>query len=235
MEHLGTQAGYGARSGQADGTPVVWLDTNSDLRLVGGNLELNHMNAAWLGAVAVAVSVEAMAQGTVLFGNSGALLGTVQPIYLSYCGPWGSCDVKLEGTAYLAQLWAGPTPESLAPIGAALPFRTGAGAGIIVNQSNERVIESVAPGAMAWVQIRAWAAAAGATWEEAVSVSCTGVGLDSGRSSVWMVRTGGGSPDQLPQPLYGFMSFSIHQPCPEPSTVALGLLGLATLGWARRR
>jgi hypothetical protein len=198
------------------------------------------MNAAWLGAVAVAVSVEAMAQGTVLFANSAATLGTASPIYGWVHSPSGWSEVKLDGSAYLAQLWAGSSPTSLAPIGVPLTFRTGNRAGILANEDPVRVINTVPPGGDVYVRVRAWQAALGSTWGEAWShVNCCSA---IGESPVWRVKTGGdGVPPGMPLPLIGFPSFTITSPCldrslcPEPSTVALGLLGLATLGWARRR
>jgi hypothetical protein len=52
----------------------------------------------------------------------------------------------LEGTRYLAQLWDGPSADSLAPIGHSAPFFTGEVAGYFVG--GPRRIDTVPPGAL---------------------------------------------------------------------------------------
>ena len=92
------------------------------------------------------------------FNNSpGAIGGTGAPIF--------DIDGKtrLEGDAWLAMLWAGPDAGSLTPWGAALTFRTGAGAGFFNTTGVDtlRTIGTVAPGAPATIQVRVWEAAGG--------------------------------------------------------------------------
>jgi hypothetical protein len=178
-----------------------------------------------------AYSLPGWSQGTVIFSNSAAVLGTAVPIYRYSLPPPGPAfSEKLEGTAFLAQLWAGPSQDSLAPVGEALPFRTGAGAGIIVNQSPDRTIPAVVPGAYAFVQVRAWESQYGTEWRPELEF------LGAGKSAVWQVKTGGaGEPPGVPQPLTGMQSFAIYTLIPEPSTVALGMVGLGALLFVRRR
>jgi hypothetical protein len=177
------------------------------------------------GIACLALCVGAFAQGTVNFNNSpGAVGGTGAPVF----------DVddttRLAGTAYWAQLFAGPGENSLAPIGAALNFRTGTGAGFFntTGVDTSRSIGTVAPGALATIQVRAWEAAGGTSYDAAFAG-----GFKTGKSSTFTVTTGGaGSPPSLPANLVGLTSFSL---VPEPSTYALLALGAAALFLRRRK
>jgi hypothetical protein len=177
------------------------------------------------GIACLALCVGAFAQGTVNFNNSPAAVGgTGAPIF----------DVdnttRLAGTAYWAQLFAGPDAGSLAPIGAALNFRTGAGAGFFntTGVDTSRAIGTVAPGAVATIEVRAWEAAGGTSYDAAKAG-----GFKTGASTAFTVTTGGaGSPPSLPANLVGLTSFSL---VPEPSTYALLALGAAALFLRRRK
>jgi len=72
---------------------------------------------------------------------------------------------RLGGPNFLAQIYAGPGPEILRPVGPAIAFSSGTFAGYLVRES--RQIPDVAPGQIAYVQVRAWEAARGASYEEA--------------------------------------------------------------------
>ncbi|MBI5384903.1 MAG: immunoglobulin domain-containing protein [Verrucomicrobia bacterium] len=110
---------------------------------------------------------------------------------------------KLEGAAYLAQLYAGTNAETLAPVGAAVPFRTGSGAGLFTG--GIRFIAAVPPGGMATVQVRAWESVAGPTFEQARAANGK-----AGVSDTFTVRTGGGIPPVPPAWLLGLSSFSLQ-------------------------
>ena len=71
----------------------------------------------------------------------------------------------LEGANFLVQVYAGPAPEILRPVGPAIPFLSGNLAGYVRGVSRE--IPDVGPGQSVYVQLRAWASAAGASYEEA--------------------------------------------------------------------
>jgi len=163
------------------------------------------------------VVIGAYAQGTVNFNNHVTGSGIDAPIYLATVG-----GTKAAGTDYLAQLYAGPSDSTLAAIGAAVPLRTGAAAGYVTTTDAPRTIGTVAPGADAKVQIRAWAVASGATYEAAAAAN----GL-VGQSAIITVKTGGaGSPPGLPADLIGLTGFAITGAVvPEPSILALGALG----------
>jgi hypothetical protein len=169
-------------------------------------------------ACCLVLAFTAMAQGTVRFDNSPVAIGNGgAPIYLS----WQS-RILLSGTSWVAQLYAGPTSDSLAPVGETLFFRTGTAAGFFdVSQRDAvRVIPNVAAGGMAFVQVRVWSSAFGsfeAAWE---------AGDAAGFSNTFAVRTGGdGIPPAMPGHLLGLQSFALMLPEPGPGVlVALVLL-----------
>jgi len=160
------------------------------------------------------VSVTAYSQGTVNFANR--VTGILDaPIFDT------DTVTKLAGTGYMAQLYAGATADSLAAVGDALPFRTGTGAGYINTSGIDptRTINAVTPGATAFIKVVAWNVATPAI---------------KGESTVFSLATGGGSiPPGPPANLVGLTSFSLI--IPEPSTIALGLLGAAMLLLRRRQ
>jgi hypothetical protein len=131
---------------------------------------------------------------------------------------------RLNGPRYQAFLVAGPTADSLAPVGPSVPFLTGEGAGYFAGGT--RTIPTVIPGQTAFLEVRYWDTATGATWEEAAYW---------GGSPVFVVVTGGaGEPPSLPSTLVGLQSFNL---IPEPSTLLLGSIALAPFLWrfTRRR
>lgn len=159
----------------------------------------------------------AFGQGYLVFGNRVTAVGIDAPVY----------DVdgatKLDGAAYNAQLYWGTSADSLAPVGAAVPFRTGAAAGYI--SSSTVTIDGAPGGTAGFVAMRAWATAAGTSWEDAMA-SGSGYG-----TSDTIAITLAGSPTPPPN-MEGLTSFAL---VPEPSTIALGLLGLGVLALRRRK
>jgi len=168
--------------------------------------------------VAVAVGFTAfgaLAQGYFNFGNrvSGVVDAPVT-------APTG---VKLDGSAWLAQAYVGLTEGSLAPVGAALPFRTGAAAGYI---TSTKVTVDTIPGATSVsVEMRVWEAAKGTSYETAVAAG----GIFGKSAAIKLQLAGDPTP---PTDMVGLTSFSL---VPEPSTMALGVLGAAALLLRRRK
>jgi hypothetical protein len=132
----------------------------------------------------------------------------------------------LEGSSYLAQLYSGPagtTEDKLVPTGAVVDFRTGLAAGYInVGTDGSRSIPNVTPGSLAVVQVRAWTAAAGSTYEQAMA--STSPTARAGKSNMLTVQTKA-SALELPVNMVGLQSFALT-PVPEPAVFALGALGL---------
>ncbi len=111
---------------------------------------------------------------------------------------------RLQGSDFLAQLYAGPVGGELRPMGQPVPFRSGAGAGTLFGDTV--LIRTVPAGERADVQIRAWEATAGATYETAISAPGR-----HGESEILTVVTGNaGEPPTLPAYLTGLRSFQLR-------------------------
>ncbi|MHB8522588.1 MAG: hypothetical protein ACYDH9_17765 [Limisphaerales bacterium] len=133
---------------------------------------------------------------------------------------------KLAGAGFLAQLYAAPPGDSLQPIGTPIPFIS---AGYFFGDT--LTIPTVAPGASATAQVRAWRASDGGTFEAA-----NHSGGHVGTSPVLNFVLGGLPPLGLAT-LWGMESFSLYV-VPEPSVLALGLIGSLAFGlrrWLRHR
>lgn len=150
----------------------------------------------------------AYAQGTVAFGNR--VTGVLDAPVFDFGG------ARLAGPNAFAQLVVNGSP-----VGDPVAFRSGAGAGYWPTASVS--VPGVAAGATAAnVQVRAWKDAA--SYDAATF---------KGISAAFTVATGGaGSPPTLPGNLTGLTSFTL---VPEPSMIALGLLGAAALMLRRRQ
>jgi uncharacterized protein (TIGR03382 family) len=169
------------------------------------------------------VAVGAFAQGQVNFATKGPDYNA--PVFVgSVAG-----GVKADGPAYMVQLYAGATQTALTAVGSPLPFRTGAAAGNWF--ATAVTINSVdAVSKAAFVQVRAWATASGATYEAALA-SGTGFGTGNITSVTPTVAPA------VPADLTGLQSFAISgtAPIPEPSIMALGALGGLALLLRRRK
>jgi len=155
----------------------------------------------------------------------------------------------LAGQAYLAQLYAaagaGAAESSLLAVGAPVYFRGGNNAGYVVISGTAsgpsgnvpsvvNVFTAAQGGANgpATIQMRAWETARGASWEAAGGAGAPHVGESA---ILNLTATGGyGVPPATPVELTGLQGFSLR-PVPEPSTIALGLLGAAALLIRRRK
>ena len=141
------------------------------------------------------------------------------PVYLSCVG----LGPKLEGNQYLVQLYAGATQSPpLAPIGAPLPFLTGADAGYWAD--TVVTINTVDANGDAFVQVRVWDRGDGPTFEAAFAA-----GGHFGYSTLLTIKPTI-APD-LPPALVGLYSFAVISlvsgvSCiPEPSIVLVAVLG----------
>lgn len=173
--------------------------------------------AAALGVFAVG----ALAQGQFNFGNKNTI--STPPIDARVIGVDGN---PVAGTAYWAQAYVkltGADDSSYAPVGTAVNFRTGNNTGYIVTST---VTTSFAGGTEVDVQMRAWAAAGGTSYEAARDG-----GFEYGFSNP--VKLAVAVAPNLPQDMTGLASFQL-QIIPEPSTLALGLLGAAAFFLRRR-
>jgi hypothetical protein len=169
---------------------------------------------------AVLVSASTFGQGTILFNNRT---------------PTGDARVTRPdgtgaGAGITAQLFLVGAGGALTAIPGTTTFReTPAAATFFVNPISVNV-PGVAVGANATVRMRAWSTSAGS-----YDAALAGAGL-YGESNDVLVSGLGGTPATgapLPDaPLNGLASFPL---IPEPSSMALGLLGAAALLYRRRK
>jgi hypothetical protein len=173
----------------------------------------------------LAATTAALAQGSVNFSNHVVSSGIDAPVT-------DALGLRV-GSDYRAQLYAGATPDSLTPVGTVVAFRnsvtTGLGTGYF--SGGEVDIAFLLPWQGGWFQVKAWAAANGASYEAALAANGT-----AGISNVFHLSNLGDPnalPPGLPVDLVGLQPFSV-QPVPEPTTLALGLLGALALRLRRR-
>lgn len=168
--------------------------------------------------MAVVLGGVASAQGTFNFSNGAA--GVNAPVKL---GDLAGPNVPI-GNGYFAQAFAGAVgtaASGLVAIGTPINFSLSAGyffgGGVAV--------PGIAGGTAAVVQIRAWSAALGAT---APALNAPGSGASN------LVTVNLVSPPTAENNLVGLQSFAIT-PVPEPSVVALAVLGVGALLLRRKR
>jgi PEP-CTERM motif len=164
-------------------------------------------------------------QGTVNFQNKVSTASIDAPIR--------ERGVKIDGATHpnaFAALYAGPagvTEAQLVLIAPIVGFRTGTAAGYVnVGSAASRIIDSVVPGGVATVQIRAWDGATSfASYEAALASALSTTCI--GKSALLQIVTGGaGSPPGPAANLAGLSGFEIGSACvPEPSTIALAVMG----------
>lgn len=188
------------------------------------------MKKLLITTASLVLAVSTFAQGTFNFANNVPTANPPinAPVY-DEGGVRAGTTGRLSGSGFMAQLYARPAGSSGAfeAAGAAVSFLTGLGAGYwapVVRTAN-----NIAPGGEAQVVVRAWRVSDGATWESAQAA-----GRGFGQSATITITSGGGgTPATLPANLVGLTSFAL---VPEPSTIALGIIGgLGTLLLIRRR
>jgi len=182
------------------------------------------MKKSIIALALVVASVSAIGQGTVQFANLG--VGLNAPVTIdSLAGAKGAAG-------YMAQL-ALDVGGSLTPVGGAASF-IGAGApgyfsgGVVT-------VSQLAPGASGTFRVFAWDSTAGAATTYAAALTSWNSGLTHGGWSapITIATGGGGTPAGPPASLTGLQPWFVTI-VPEPSTIALGILGVGALLLRRR-
>lgn len=179
----------------------------------------------------------AWAQGTVFFANR------VAPTYVPVYDVDGT--TPLSGTGFSVQLFAGTQntgENALTPVGSPLSFRTGTtGTPPTVGTwaGTQEIIPGVAGGAIATMQVRAWANSGGTLTTYAAALLA---GVPTGKSGLFdslalgnnAITPPAPAPNIIGNPLAAnnMQSFSL---VPEPSVIALGALGAVALLLRRRK
>lgn len=186
------------------------------------------MKKLFLTAVAAFVAVSIQAQGVIDFSNLASSLvidGT-------------DGNPVIGGDGIRAQLYWAPLsdPSNFTPIGAIVTVGVPQ-AGRFVG-GNRTTGNATAPGDDALFQVRAWELAYGSTYEAALAApNMGGRPAKTGRSNTVTVETvsSTGNPPPTPNSIStsGLQSFAVN--VPEPSVVALGLIGAGALLLLRRR
>jgi len=127
---------------------------------------------------------------------------------------------------WVVQAYVGADAGSLAPVGSPVEFRTGAAEGYFAGGA---VDAGVANGTSVMVQIAAWNTNDGADYATAAA-NMGAVGM----SGIVSVTVDG--PPNTPPNLIGLEPWTVSaEVIPEPSTFALGLLGIGALMLRRRK
>lgn len=170
-----------------------------------------------IAILSMIVAATSYGQGTINFANVGA--GLNAPVSVG--------GATLSGAKYKAELLVGTSATSLSPVaGAAGDFSTGSGYFL----GGTVTLTGFAAGTAPFFQVRAWDSSTGATYAAATT---------KGASTVFALTTagglgGGGQPPGPPALLLGLTSFSLTV-IPEPSVIALALLGGSALLFRRRK
>ena len=177
--------------------------------------------------IAVLSANSALSQATFFFRNfySGEVNAPV----------FDAAGNRLFGDNYVAVLYGGPTPDSLAlasggvgsmsPVPFTVTFGGEAG---YFSRGAQVYVDNVPQSGYAWLQVRAWDTRLGSTYDDVVRLGLGGYGQSA------LFYTYGGDvivPGRPAQPLRGLESFSL---VPEPGTWALLALGAGALFWERR-
>ena len=182
------------------------------------------MKRLFFTLAAVLVSVSTFGQGTILFNNR--VVGQVD-------APVSNGDGTGVGAGWNAQLFmvtGGGGAATYTALNPATTFRTtSAAAAFYVQPTGPVIVPTVAPGQQATVVMRAWAGAIGSSYDTAIcKMQSNPVTVTLGG----VPATGAPIPDAV---LVGLQAMLLAGPCiPEPSTMALGLLGAALL-YRRRK
>ncbi len=150
-------------------------------------------------ALTIAI-IFSQAQGTVNINNRSVSGGVDAPIF----------DVdgatKLSGNGSSVQLYAGISANDLYPVGAAVHFRTGAGAGYMVNVDTVRTIQGIPPGGAAYAQLRVWDSAF-SNYESAMASG----GKAGASPIIYLPSTGNPNPPNITAPadMVGLQAFSL--------------------------
>jgi hypothetical protein len=215
------------------------LIRKSSLKIVW---EMTMKKLLLLTTVFLGIAVSAFAQGTIRFANTGSPIGYDFRLWTNRVGSAASNLMSGAGQYRIALYGStdpGASAGSLTLIASVL---NSPAAGIFSGGDPFILPDGYAPSTLLRFQLRAWTATAGATWAEVLANLANGslnpLNTYTGASDLGLVILGGGTVQQAA--LFGTNSgqltrgFEITN-TPEPSSIALGLLGLGAMALFRRK
>lgn len=194
-----------------------------------------------LAAISLATVASSFGQGTVIFNNNASTSYNLTTNNATGTAPGVMSGANRYRVGLYAAVGTGVAEGSLQLVGLAsnaiVAGKFNGGSGFILPSG-------FAVSAPITFQLRAWTLGAGTSYEEAQNTALSGNPLDValGRSPLGTTTPGGDTPSG-PVPagaLFGtaaglLTSGFVVAPVPEPSTIALGLLGLGAIALFRRR
>lgn len=185
-------------------------------------------------------AVSGLAQGTVTFQNSPGTFATADPtggnrrVY-DVGSPFDPVNGNgLRGTQYVAELYAGVTAGSLAPVTASLSqFRAstsankGLWASTVANSSV--VLPGFDTGSTPFLCVRVWNSTVASSYEQAMAINC-----QAGTSISFTYKVPAVTDPPGNFLMEGLQAFVLC-PVPEPSIIALGFMGVSGILFIRRR
>jgi len=196
------------------------------------------MKKALVILLGVLASLPALGQGTVNIETRNTNKGIDAPIFDVTVG-----GTKLNGT-YWAQLFGGPTGTAISAMqacGNPVNFRATAATIGYLNSALVEIPGVAYGGNKADLVLRAWSPNGGTTWAAASALALTDAAVHIGQSGLITITTAASAQDAVGIPgLVGLKSFAIDSVggnvvIPEPSTMALCLLGAAAQLIRRRK
>jgi len=176
---------------------------------------------------AVLVSASTFGQGTINFNNLVTARGINAPVLRADGTGAGSGATPANAQLFLVGGTAGAKTYTAIP--GVLAFRTSPAAaqGYVANPG-QVTVPNIAGGQQVTVVMRAWD---GASYDAAAASQNLAFGTSN---EITLTLGNAGSPPSVPADLVGLTGFTILA-VPEPSTMALGLLGAAALLYRRRK
>lgn len=181
---------------------------------------------------------QAGATGTIIQGNTPSGFPPGTTAYNQLFGLGGTTGPGAAAN-FICQLFGaalGTPDDALQPLVPTTTFRTTATSsssfGLVQATATAVDVPGVPIGTAARIQLRVWERAAGDTWATAFAAAQGGQYLIGRSLSFDSLPLGGGT--TAPPGLNGLTSFNLYY-VPEPSVIALGVLGLGALVLLRRR
>jgi hypothetical protein len=192
------------------------------------------MKKALIALAAIATSASALAQGTITFFNNNIINPTTGATYRAGVFQDNAPDVVNDpkgdstigaGAGFTVGLFLASNLTQ--PLGTAT-FRTTSAQEVFAT-TQDLVVTGVPPGSTANLVVRAWSTAAG-SYDAARNIP----GAQYGEQAFTSKALGGTNPNPPPPSFFTpdmapFTGFEMETTIPEPSTIALGALGIGAL------